>query len=259
MSAVRLSARPEGSRLSTHERPPSTADLTDEEWIALLESGEVEVEGRLPWSSNTTLLVGLALGEQSGHAVYKPRRGERELWDFPDGLCRREVATFELDSALAIGVVPATVLRTDAPFGEGSLQRFIDADFDEHYFSLREVDTYAEALRRVAAFDLLINNADRKGGHLLADRNGRVWAIDNGLSFHVEPKLRTVMWDFAGEPIPAVVLNGAQALLDSIPESLRTLLDEDEIAALVGRAERLIAKPIFPEADERTRLPWPLV
>ena len=245
--------------MPANERPPRTVDLTDEGWLSFLENGAVEVEGRMPWSSNATLLVTVTDGSHKARAVYKPRRGERELWDFPDGLYRREVAAFELDRALKLGVVPTTVLRKDAPFGEGSLQRFIDADFAEHYFSLREVDKHLEALRLVAAFDLLANNADRKGGHLLVDQSSRVWAIDNGLSFHADPKLRTVMWDFIGEEIPPAVVQGAGALIVGIPDSLAGLLNQAEVNALVGRAKEMVEHPIFPEPEEEARLPWPLV
>jgi uncharacterized repeat protein (TIGR03843 family) len=241
------------------ERPPRSPELTDGQWLALLEEGEAEVEGRLPWSSNATFLVTVRRGDRSGRAVYKPGRGERGLWDFPGGLYRREVAAFELDRALGLGVIPATVLRRDAPFGEGSLQRFIEADFSEHYFSLREEAVHLDALRVIAAFDLLANNADRKGGHLLVDDDGRVWAIDNGLSFHAESKLRTVMWDFIGEAIPEQVVEGARRLTDSVPDRLASLLDAVELAALVERAERVVARPVFPEPDEQARLPWPLV
>lgn len=245
--------------MSADERASRSAHLTDERWISLLETGTVEVEGRMPWSSNATFLARVSLDNETVRAIYKPRAGERELWDFPDGLCRREIAAFELDRSLGLGVVPATVLRADAPFGEGSLQRFIDANFAEHYFSLREIDEHLEALRTVAAFDLLANNADRKGGHLLVDRLKRVWAIDNGLSFHVEPKLRTVMWDFIGDEIPSSVVEGARSLVRLVPEPLSSLLSSDEIEALVERAKRLIEDPRFPEPDAEARLPWPLV
>ena len=245
--------------MSADERSPRSADLSDARWISLLESGAVEVEGRMPWSSNATFLARVRSGDETVRAIYKPRAGERELWDFPDGLCRREIAAFELDRALGLGVVPATVLRTDAPFGEGSLQRFIEADFAEHYFSLRGMDEHLEALRTVAGFDLLANNADRKGGHLLVDGAKRVWAIDNGLSFHVEPKLRTVMWDFIGEEIPPTIVDGARALVRSVPEALVGLLSQLEIDALLERARQLIANPRFPEPDADARLPWPLV
>lgn len=245
--------------MPANERQPGSTDLSDEEWLALLASGTIDVEGRMPWSSNAIFLVHLRLDGHEGRAIYKPGAGERELWDFPGGLYRREVASFELDRAIALGAIPAAVVRSDAPFGEGSLQRFIDARFDEHYFSLRESPAHHDALRSIAAFDLLANNADRKGGHLLVDQNDKVWAIDNALTFHADRKLRTVMWDFIGDDIPDAVVRGAGALAAGLPESLRLLLSEDEQEALVARAQLLVDAPTFPEPDDETRLPWPLV
>lgn len=245
--------------MPAHERSPSSADLSDGEWLALLETGTIEVEGRMPWSSNSIYLVRLRLSEHEGRAVYKPGAGERELWDFPGALYKREVAAFELDRTIGLGVVPAAVVRADAPFGEGSLQRFIEARFREHYFSLREDAAHLDALREVAAFDLLANNADRKGGHLLVDHHDRVWAIDNALTFHAEPKLRTVMWDFVGDPIPARVVAGARELAHQLPEALPRLLSDNELRALSSRAEAVAENPTFPEPDEDARLPWPLV
>jgi len=241
------------------ERPPRSADLTPPEWVAFLSRGSIEVVGRLPWSSNATFLVTVSDGRRAARAVYKPGAGERGLWDFPDGLFRREVAAFELDRALGLGVIPTTVLRGEAPFGEGSLQRFIEADFTEHYFSLREVERHREALRVIAGFDLLANNADRKGGHLLVDRSGHLWAIDNGLSFHADAKLRTVMWDFAGEELPAPILAGARSLTVAVPEALGALLRAEEVDALVTRAREIADDPRFPGPTAATRLPWPLV
>jgi uncharacterized repeat protein (TIGR03843 family) len=241
------------------ERPPPAADLTAPEWVALLSAGSIEVVGRMPWSSNATFLATVADAHHTARAVYKPGAGERGLWDFPDGLFRREVAAYELDRALGLGVVPTTVRREDAPFGEGSLQRFIEADFTEHYFSLREHPRHGGALRVIAGFDLLVNNADRKGGHLLVDRAGHLWAIDNGLSFHADAKLRTVMWDFAGEALPAPIVEGARLLVGAVPEELRALLSEDEVDALVARALAITHAPRFPGPTAETRLPWPLV
>ena len=130
-------------------------------------------------------------------------RGERPLWDFPTGLFKREVAAYELSEALGWGLVPRTVLRAEGPLGEGSLQEFVDADFEQHYFTLYEDEQYHDQLRAICAFDLLANNTDRKSGHCLLGRDGRIYAIDNGLSFHHEFKLRTVIWEFGGEPVPA--------------------------------------------------------
>ena len=168
--------------------------------LDLLSRGTIEVKGRMPGASNVTLLVECALGEDAALAIYKPRRGERRLWDFPPGLWKRELAAYVLSEALGWGLVPLTVPR-DGPHGEGSLQLFIHADFEQHYFSLVEDAAHHDTLRRICLFDLVTNNADRKSGHCLLVPDDRIYAIDNGLTFHAEPKLRTVIWDFGEEPI----------------------------------------------------------
>jgi uncharacterized repeat protein (TIGR03843 family) len=243
-----------------NERSRAADPLSRDEWRALLERGAAEVEGRMPWSSNVTLLVTLRLDGLERRAVYKPRDGERPLWDFPGGLFRREVAAYELSRLLDLDVVPETVLRHDLPFGTGSLQRFVDADFEQHYFTLLELPERGEDLRRLAGYDLLANNADRKGGHVLIDAGEHLWGIDNGLCFHPEPKLRTVMWDFAGEALPAEVIAACEALSGRVPRSLEPLLSDRERVALRGRARRLLGERRFPEPDEGHRAyPWPLV
>jgi uncharacterized repeat protein (TIGR03843 family) len=242
------------------ERPPPAADLSGPSWLELLAEGEIEVLGRLPWSSNYSFLATVRRGETGQRAVYKPGRGERPLWDYPGGLFRREVAAYELSAALALDIVPETVLRPDGPQGEGSVQRFVDADFAEHYFTLLNEPLYHPQLRRIAAFDLLANNGDRKGGHLLKDQEGRIWGIDHGLCFHVQGKLRTVMWDFAGEALPAEVLSACESLVEAVPEAVAELLDPDECAALRRRAVALLRKRRFPSPrDDYRAYPWPLV
>jgi uncharacterized repeat protein (TIGR03843 family) len=235
------------------ERQPSTAALTT------LATGDVEVEGRMPWSSNATFLVTVTQGDDRRAAVYKPHRGERPLWDFPGGLYKREVAAYEVSDALGWGIVPETVLRDDAPLGTGSLQRFVDADFSQHYFTLLEEECWHDDLRRMAAFDLVVNNADRKGGHcLLAE--GRIWGIDNGLCFHVQPKLRTVIWDFGGTEIPGDIRADLARLAARPPVGLRRLLDGAEVDALARRAAAVSSMPRFPDPDPDVRAyPWPLV
>ena len=213
----------------------------------------------MPGSSNVTLLVELTLDDRRGLAVYKPARGERPLWDFPPGLYKREIAAWELSEALGWGLVPRTI-RRDGPFGEGALQRFIEADFDQHYFTLREQAAHHEQLRRICAFDLITNNADRKSGHCLLDGDGRIYGIDNGLCFHVEPKLRTVIWDFAGQPIPAAIAEDlARLLATDLPRRLRQLLDRAEREALLARTRALVKAGTFPADDTGYRYPWPLV
>ncbi len=227
--------------------------------LSVLAHGEAELRGRLPWSSNATYLVTVRHGDVSMAAVYKPHRGERPLWDFPAGLYLREVAAYRLSDALGWGIVPETVARDDGPLGPGSLQRFVPADFSQHYFTLLERAEHHDALRTIAAFDLLANNADRKSGHCLLGEDGRVWAIDNGLCFHVQPNLRTVIWDFCGEPIPAPLLADVERVVPSLGE-LDGLLRPREVAALRMRAEAMAARGVFPDPGvSRRSYPWPLV
>jgi len=226
----------------------------------VLRSGRVDVVGRMPWSSNGTYLVEVHHDDDVVPAVYKPAGGERPLWDFPHGPWRREVAAAVLSDAPRWDLVPPTVARQDGPLGEGSLQVLVEARYEEHYFTLRERPDLATTLRRLCAFDLLANSTDRKGGHVLLDEDDRVWAIDNGLTFHVEFKLRTVLWDFAGERIDADVLVDVRRLLDDgFPPSLRSLLDRGELDALADRASALIASGTFPHDPTGRRHPWPLV
>jgi uncharacterized repeat protein (TIGR03843 family) len=238
------------------ERAP-TADA-----LAILTEGEVELLGRLPWISNATFLVTVRHGDASLRAVYKPRRGERPLWDYPSGLFVREVAAYRLSEALGWGIVPETVGRADGPLGPGSFQRFVPADFSEHYYTLLERPAHHDALRTIAAFDLLANNADRKSGHCLLGEDGRVWAIDNGLCFHVVPNLRTVIWEFSGEPIPPGLLADIEQWAgdDSALAPLEELLDPAEVSALGRRARAVLQAGAFPDPGTAKRAyPWPLV
>jgi hypothetical protein len=232
--------------------------------IDVLAFGDIEVLGLLPYSSNYAFLVTVTLDERELHAVYKPARGERPLWDFPHGsLASREVAAYEVSEAAGFAIVPPTVLRSDAPHGPGSLQLFIDHDPNRHYFVLvheREID-----MVDFAAFDIVINNADRKGGHIIEDSNGRLWGVDHGLSFNVEPKLRTVVWAFAGKPLSEDVrdkLLVLRAALDSergLARMLGELLEPEEIGETRGRLEVLLAAGVFPEPEGPFHMPWPLV
>jgi uncharacterized repeat protein (TIGR03843 family) len=226
----------------------------------ILAGGDVELLGRMPWSSNATFLVEACLDGRTTRAVYKPGRGERPLWDFPAGIYRREVAAYELSRALGWDLVPLTLEREDGPLGPGSLQRFIEADFEQHYFTLLDDDRHHDTLRRLCAFDIVANNTDRKGGHVLVDGDGRLWAIDNALSFHAEFKLRTVIWDFAGEPLPAGIRTDLTRLLDDgLPPPVAALLDPFERDALATRARALLAEGRFPTDETGRRHPWPLV
>ena len=226
--------------------------------LTLLGAGQIEMKGRLPWSSNGTFLVELCRDGFSSLAVYKPVRGERPLWDYPRGLFRREVAAYMVSDALGWGLVPETVSR-EGPLGLGSLQRFVDADFREHYFTLLERPEHHPALKTICAFDLLVNNGDRKSGHCLLTSDGRVWAIDHGLSFHTEPKLRTVIWDFAGQPLPPECVEAVARLAAAPPAALSGLIHDDEIEALVARAESIVRHPVFPKLRSTRGYPWPLV
>ena len=242
-----------------HERASSAADLSVP---APLATGEIEVLGALPESSNAALLVRCVTEDDTVLAVYKPMRGEAPLWDFPDGtLHRREVAAFEVARALGWPRVPPTVLR-DGPFGPGSVQRFITFDPAEHFFTL-EVE-HADTFRRIAMFDLAVNNADRKGGHCLLDEDGEIWVIDHGVCFAVEPKLRTVIWTFVDEPLPADAVDDLRRVLDGlvgggqIAATLGALLAPGEVAATADRIDRLLADGRFPEPEPGVRpFPWP--
>jgi uncharacterized repeat protein (TIGR03843 family) len=228
--------------------------------LDVLTRGALTVKGRLPGSSNATLLVEAELEGESALAVYKPVRGERPLWDFPPGLFRRELAAWHLSEALGWGLVPLTVEREDGPYGAGSLQLFIAADFEQHYFTLREDERHHDRLRRICAFDILANNADRKSGHCLLAEDGAIYAIDNGLCFHVEPKLRTVIWDFAGEPLPGSIVDDLRRLLAApLPPALAGQIDPDECRALLKRGRALVKTGRLPTDTLGRGYPWPLV
>ncbi|MHB1582293.1 MAG: SCO1664 family protein [Acidimicrobiales bacterium] len=233
---------------------PTTADI--------LAEGAMEVHGRIPGSSNATLLVTCSLDGRELLAVYKPGRGERPLWDFPEGLHRREVAAYELSEALGWGLVPETVARREAPYGPGSVQRFVPEDGASHYFTLREDERWHGDLVAFAAFDVVANNADRKSGHVLLAED-RLWAIDNGLTFHTEPKLRTVIWDFAGERLPERAVADLRRLVRcGLPESMDELLEPAERRAVLARAAALADDGELPVPDEDRHwppYPWPLV
>lgn len=230
---------------------------------SVLLNGEIQVTGRFVYGSNHTFLVEVGWQGHSTPAVYKPSRGERPLWDFPHGtLASREVAAYVVSEALGWELVPLTALRSDGPAGGGSLQEFIQADPEINYFSLSE--SQKARLKPMAAFDALINNADRKGGHILLDREGHFWSIDHGVCFHVEPKLRTVIWDFAGDPLPDELVEdlkqfGADLGRDPLRMELSALLSPVELAALKDRAGRLIRQASYPVPGPGRPYPWPLV
>jgi uncharacterized repeat protein (TIGR03843 family) len=257
---------------------------------ARLATAPLELLGRFADASNATLLVRLTDRDPrpvsdlaaelhreptlddlpaADLAVYKPRRGEAPLWDFPAGtLHRREVAASVVSDALGWEVVPATVLREDGPVGVGSLQRYVRHDPNVHYFTLREEDDedLRAQLATMALFDLVIDNADRKGGHVLVEvQEGRrcLRGVDHGVSFNVVRKLRTVIWDLAGRPVPpaqrADLARLAAALDAQLGEQLRELLSGAELEVLRDRVEQLTALDELPPPTGRHPYPWPLL
>jgi uncharacterized repeat protein (TIGR03843 family) len=231
--------------------------------LNVLQYGEIKIKGEFVWGSNYTFLAEVSQNGDTIMSVYKPSRGERPLWDFPPAsLACREAAAYLVSEALGWELVPPTVYRKKAPIGPGSLQLFIDHDPELHYFNLPETDR--QSLRPVVLFDLLINNADRKGSHLLFDTNHHLWLIDHGICFHAEDKLRTVIWDFAGQSIPEDLIDDLRSFhkkLDpgsNLYTDLQSLLNVQEIKALAARAKHLISLCIFPQPDtEQRSFPWP--
>lgn len=241
--------------------------MTDSQPLPPLEdvlmNGEIQVTGRFVYGSNYTFLVEVEWQGHSTPAVYKPSRGERPLWDFPDGtLAAREVAAYLVSQALGWELVPLTVLRSDGPAEGGSLQEFIHADPEVNYFTLTE--SQKARLKPMAAFDALVNNADRKGGHILLGEDGHFWSIDHGICFHVEPKLRSVIWDFAGDPLPPELVGDLKQFAEDLERDplrleLSALLSAAELRALKDRAERLARGAIYPVPGPGRPYPWPPV
>jgi uncharacterized repeat protein (TIGR03843 family) len=231
----------------------------------LLEQGTIEGVELIPWGSNYTFATRLRGPHGTCcYAVYKPRRGEVPLRDFPSGtLYKREVAAYLFASQLRWDIVPPTVIREDGPHGIGSLQLYVEprSDATGHFDRLRE--THRCDLQRLAVFDLLTNNADRKGGHCLLDVRGNVWGIDHGLTFHHVPKLRTVIWDFCGDPIPDSLVNEISSFRNdadrtkALRTALQPLISQQEIEALFNRWDRLLAVPCYPQLDPYRNVPWP--
>jgi uncharacterized repeat protein (TIGR03843 family) len=244
--------------MSGDERAPSATRVIPRP----LADGEIEVLGLMPDSSNDTLLARCRADAEECFAIYKPARGEAPLWDFPDGtLHRREVAAYVVADGLGWPNVPPTVLR-DGPLGPGSVQLFVRFDATEHYFTLAA--ERADDFRRIALFDLVVNNADRKSGHCLLGEDGTIWVIDHGVCFSDEPKLRTVIWDFVDEPIPAVLAGDLTRFGEGLAggtdlrRNLDALLAPDEVDAIGQRLGRLLAGGRFPEPEPGVRpIPWP--
>ena len=243
---------------------PDDLSLTDDEVLDTLGRGEIALIGLLPRSSNSPVLTRVADGQDELLGVYKPRDGEAPLWDFPDGtLYRREVAAYVVATALGWPRVPPTLER-EGPYGLGSVQRFLPFDPQQHYFTMQDDPEREAVFRRVAAFDVLINNADRKSGHCLLAEDRELFFIDHGVCFSEEPKLRTVIWDFVGEPIPAVDLEDLRRLrgrLEAGPtrERLDALLAPVEVEATERRLDALVREGRYPEPGAERPYPWPPV
>ncbi|MGB2922246.1 MAG: SCO1664 family protein [Mycobacterium sp.] len=263
----------------------------------VLLSGGLTVLGRIRSASNATFLCEAVLGESSQHCVYKPIRGEAPLWDFPDGtLAGRELASYLVSAALGWNIVPYTIIR-DGPAGPGMVQRWVDQPGDDEpdaadaadagpdlidllpsgsipagFLPILQAYDYAgdevtlvhaddDRLRRVAVFDVLINNADRKGGHVLTGVDGQIHGVDHGVSLHVEDKLRTVLWGWAGKPVDDDTLDAVSGLGDALDGDLGAQLGchitGREVAALRARVVALLANPVMPTPDRRRPIPWP--
>jgi hypothetical protein len=234
-----------------------------EEVCAFLERAEIVACQGLPWGSNYIYAVGLDAGQgRQALAIYKPRRGEVPLWDFPDGtLYRRERAAYLVSLRLGWEFVPPTVIR-DGPYGLGSVQYYVDFEPRAGFERLRA--TRPDEIQRIAVFDCFVNNADRKAGHFLLSRGGgRIWGIDHGLTFNAAPKLRTVVWEYCGDPIPQPLLQDLRDLrndpdrMSALCDDLEPLLRPNEIDALARRLDRIIDHGRFPSLESRRNIPWP--
>jgi uncharacterized repeat protein (TIGR03843 family) len=262
--------------------PPDAAAAA----LRLLTEGSLDLEGRMLSASNATFVGAVTLGDETSACVYKPIRGERPLWDFPDGtLAYRERAAYLVSAATGTPLVPPTVLR-DGPFGPGMCQLWIDDDTeqemvdvvtegevpdgwlhildaeDQHRHAVSLIHRDDAGLQQMAVLDVVINNADRKGGHVLVDAQGQLFGVDHGVSFHSDDKLRTVLWGWAGTRLPdpcvAALRTVRQALDDDLAAELAGLLSVQEVRSLVGRVERLLRTMRFPSPSAQwPAIPWP--
>jgi uncharacterized repeat protein (TIGR03843 family) len=238
-------------------------DLPEEEARPILEAGEIIGGQRIPWGSNYTFLVHIDAGPgRYLRAIYKPRDGEQPLHDFPDGsLYEREYGAYLLGRSLGWPAIPLTLIR-DGPYGTGAVQHYVESDPNVTYFEL--IAGNAASLLPFAVFDVIANNADRKAGHCLLDKNGTIWSIDHGLTFHPVFKVRTVMLEFWGEPIPQPLVDDLVSLAgriesrDGHTERLWEMFSEREMSALLERIEFLADAPVIPKLDPRRDVPWPL-
>ncbi|TKJ32021.1 SCO1664 family protein [Blastococcus sp. CCUG 61487] len=240
--------------------PVLRAPADDAEALHLLRTGEIDLEGRMLDASNVTLVGAIRSGDLGAECVYKPVAGERPLWDFPDGtLAGREISAFLVSEASGWRVVPPTVLR-DGPFGPGMVQLWIDGNDDVDLAAFVRRDD--PALRRMAVFDAVVNNADRKGGHIIPVPDGHVYGVDHGVCFSVEPKLRTLLWRWAGKSLPAEAVGMLERLADELRgdlgEQLQEHLTRGEVRRTQERVADLLRTGRHPEpGGEWPALPWP--
>jgi uncharacterized repeat protein (TIGR03843 family) len=252
-------------RRAAAQRNATSIAVTEAQVVEVLTSGQIAEQGLLPYSSNHSFLVLASHAGTTLPAVYKPRRGESPLWDFEWGtLCQRETAAYQISAFLGWSLVPPTILR-EGTHGIGSVQLYIPNDEQAHYFTVQEDARFAPTLRRLALFDYLVNNADRKSGHCLVGSDSRLWAIDHGLCFHIEYKLRTVIWEFSSEPIAPELTDDLTKLLTDLTDddselarALCALLSPGERDALCRRVERLLQTRVYPAPQvHRRNYPWP--
>ncbi len=248
--------------------------ISKAEILNVLQTGEIDVEGLMPWSSNYTFLIRVCTPQFEIPAVYKPRRGERPLWDFPTGtLCNRERAAFLVSDTLKWDLIPPTVLR-NGPNGVGSVQLFVEQhDPERHYFTIEGSPQFRDSLQKLTLFDIIINNADRKAGHVLVEEihgdnpdNERVWGIDHGICFHSQFKLRSVIWEFAGQPIPKQLMsdltefqNKLTTNSENFRQTLSELINNEELVAVQKRLSHLINDGTFRQPGPGRHYPWPPV
>jgi hypothetical protein len=261
-----MKAARKSSRKSTIEVFEPPQGMAVDAIVDALEQGKLEVQGLMPWSSNYTFLGAVICGDLKFSVVYKPGRGERPLWDFDHGsLCNREVAAFLVSRALGNWpAIPPTVLR-DGPHGPGSVQQFVLTDYNVHYFTIQDDPKYHDQFQRLAIFDYLVNNADRKGGHCLLGEDDVIWAIDHGLTFHTDHKLRTVIWEYADERIPRDIYADLKAFKQEFQadtpwyKSLQCLLSAYELERLLHRLNKLLKSGRFPTPLGMRDYPYPPV
>ncbi len=237
--------------------------ITEPELTAILERGKFGPLKLIPWGSNYTFIAPLCdeQDDQEYAVIYKPLRGEAPLWDFPNGtLYKREYAAYVVSRALGWYFIPPVIIR-DGPHGVGTVQLFVDVDERLQYYEFR--DEHAHELKRIAVFDFITNNADRKAGHcLLGSNNNLVWAIDHGICFNHVPKLRTIIWDYAGQPIPDdICVDLAELATDSVRVNalraeLDELLDRREVELVFERLDYILNHPQFPGLNSRRQIPW---